>query len=89
MRCVIILSMNSEESPERKQKKNPKIEKIRKDYYNYLERSGISVGFQIIFNEIVGKGVKEHEVFDYTAKRLRDFKEIVDKNKMKEQIERD
>lgn len=67
-------------------KKNPKIEKIRKDYYNYLERSGISVGFQIIFNEIVGKGIKEHEVFDYTAKRLRDFKEIVDKNKMKEQI---
>ena len=31
-------------------KHNPKIEKIRKDYYNYLERSGISVGFQIIFN---------------------------------------
>ena len=89
MRDVIILSMNSEESPERRQKKNPKIEKIRKDYYNYLERSGISVGFQIIFNEIVGKGIKEQEVFDYTAKRLRDFKEIVDKNKMKEQIERD
>lgn len=89
MRGVIILSMNSDESPERRQKKNPKIEKIRKDYYNYLERSGISVGFQIIFNEIVGKGIKEQEVFDYTAKRLRDFKEIVDKNKMKEQIERD
>ena len=89
MRGVIILSMNSDESPERRQKKNPKIEKIRKDYYNYLERSGISVGFQIIFNEIVWKGIKEQEVFDYTAKRLRDFKEIVDKNKMKEQIERD
>jgi hypothetical protein len=39
-----------ESSVERKPKKNPKIEKIRKDYYNYLERSGISVGFQIIFN---------------------------------------
>lgn len=70
-------------------KKNPKIEKIRKDYYPYLERSGISVGFQIIFNEIVGKGIKEQDVFEYTAKRLRDFKEIVDKNKMKEQIEKD
>lgn len=52
-----------------------------------MEKSGISVGFQIIFNEIVGKGVKESEVFDYTAKRLRDFKEIVDKNKLKEEIE--
>ena len=77
-----------EESPERKVKKNPKIEKIRKQYYNYLEKSGISVGFQIIFNEIVGKGIKESEVFDYTAKRLRDFKEIVDKNKLKEQLEK-
>lgn len=48
-----------EESPEKKVKKNPKIEKIRKEYYNYLEKSGISVGFQIIFNEIVGKGIKE------------------------------
>jgi hypothetical protein len=64
-------------------KKNSKVEKIRKDYYPYLERSGISVGFQIIFNEIVGKGIKEQDVFDYTAKRLRDFKEIVDKNKMR------
>ena len=74
---------------EKKTKKNPKIEKIRRDYYNYLERSGISVGFQIIFNEIVGKGIKEDDIFDYTAKRLRDFKEIVDKNKMKEQIEKE
>ena len=47
------------------------------------------MGFQIIFNEIVGKGIKEQDVYDYTAKRLRDFKEIVDKNKMKEQIEKD
>ena len=54
-----------------------------------MEKSGISVGFQIIFNEIVGKGIKEADVFDYTAKRLRDFKEIVDKNKMKEQIEKE
>ena len=37
---------------------NPKIEKIKKEYYSYLEKSGISVGFQIIFNEIVGKGIK-------------------------------
>jgi hypothetical protein len=54
-----------------------------------LDKSGISVGFQIIFNEIVGKGIKEADVFDYTAKRLRDFKEIVDRNKLKEQIEKD
>lgn len=48
-----------ESQHEKRIKKNPKIEKIRKEYYNYLEKSGISVGFQIIFNEIVGKGVKE------------------------------
>jgi hypothetical protein len=48
-----------ESQHEKRTKKNPKIEKIRKEYYNYLEKSGISVGFQIIFNEIVGKGVKE------------------------------
>jgi hypothetical protein len=34
----------------------------------------------------VGKGIKEQDIFDYTAKRLRDFKDIVDKNKMREQI---
>jgi|JI6StandDraft_1071083.scaffolds.fasta_scaffold01931_5 hypothetical protein len=66
---------------------NPKTEKIKKEYYAYLERSGISIGFQIIFNEIVGKGIKESEVFDYTAKRLRDFKEIVEKNKIREEID--
>lgn len=48
-----------EQHHEKRAKKNPKIEKIRKEYYNYLEKSGISVGFQIIFNEIVGKGIKE------------------------------
>ena len=37
----------------------------------------------------MGKGIKESEVFDYTAKRLRDFKEIVDRNKLKEQIEKE
>jgi hypothetical protein len=62
---------------------NAKTEKIKKEYYAYLERSGISIGFQIIFNEIVGKNIKEGEVFDYTAKRLRDFKEIVEKNKIR------
>lgn len=41
-----------------KPKLNPKTEKIKREYYSYLERSGISVGFQIIFNEIVGKGIK-------------------------------
>jgi hypothetical protein len=70
-----------------KPKLNPKTEKIKREYYSYLERSGISVGFQIIFNEIVGKGIKESEVFDYTAKRLRDFKEIVEKNKMRDEID--
>lgn len=66
---------------------NSKTEKIKKEYYAYLERSGISIGFQIIFNEIVGKGIKESEVFEYTAKRLRDFKEIVEKNKIREEID--
>jgi len=62
------------QSPPKQKPTNPKTEKIKKEYYAYLERSGISIGFQIIFNEIVGKGIKESEVFDYTAKRLRDFK---------------
>lgn len=45
-------------NPSPKKPPNPKIEKIKKEYYSYLEKSGISVGFQIIFNEIVGKGIK-------------------------------
>lgn len=45
---------------ERKKPKNQaKIDKIREEYNSYLKSTGISTGFEIIFNEIVSKGIKK------------------------------
>jgi len=40
-------------------------------FEKYLEESGISLSFQIIFTEIIQKGIAEDQVYAYTAMRLR------------------
>lgn len=40
-------------------------------FEKYLEDSGISLAFQIIYAEILTKKVDPHNVFAYTAMRLR------------------
>lgn len=34
-----------------------KAKHISKEYYNYLESTGISTAFEIVFNEIVGNNI--------------------------------
>ena len=72
----------SESSPSKKAPKHPsKPEYIKEHYYEYLEKSGLATAFQIILNEIVGQNIPQAQVFDYTAKRLRDFKELINRKK--------
>lgn len=40
-------------------------------FEKYLEESGLSLAFQIIFAEIISKKISEDQVFAYTAMRLR------------------
>ena len=40
-------------------------------FEKYLEETGLSLSFQIIFTEIVQKQISEDQVFAYTAMRLR------------------
>ena len=40
-------------------------------FEKYLEETGLSLSFQIIFTEIVQKQIGEDQVFAYTAMRLR------------------
>ena len=37
----------------------------------FIYESGLKLSFQIIFTEIVEKGIHEEDVFKYTAQRLR------------------
>ncbi|EAS01216.2 hypothetical protein TTHERM_00318790 (macronuclear) [Tetrahymena thermophila SB210] len=46
---------------------------VQKEYYNYLENTGIKPAFEIVFNEIVGNNIKEDQVFQYAANRLREI----------------
>ena len=52
-------------------------EKVRKRqeqalmFEKYLEETGLSLSFQIIFTEIIQKQIAEDQVFAYTAVRLR------------------
>ena len=40
-------------------------------FEKYLEESGLSHSFQIIFTELIQKQIAEDQVFAYTAMRLR------------------
>ena len=40
-------------------------------FEKYLEETGLSLSFQIIFTEIIQKQISEEQVFAYTAMRLR------------------
>ena len=40
-------------------------------FEKYLEDSGLSLSFQIIFTELIQKQISEDQVFAYTAMRLR------------------
>ena len=42
------------------------------EFKEFLEKSGVSLVFQSIFNEILGKNLSEDEVYKYTASRLRE-----------------
>ena len=48
-------------------------------FEKYLDESGLSLSFQIIFTEIIQKQIPEEQVFAYTAMRLRQIGKELDK----------
>mmetsp|Transcript_11337 Transcript_11337/g.12466 ORF Transcript_11337/g.12466 Transcript_11337/m.12466 type:complete len:142 (-) Transcript_11337:235-660(-) len=51
--------------------RNKEAERQAELFEKYLEDSGLTVAFQIIFAEIISKKVDPSQVFTYTAMRLR------------------
>ncbi len=51
-------------------------------FKKYLEQTGIAMAFQVIFAEILDKKVEEQKVFSYTASRLRQIGEDLEKIKL-------
>ena len=51
-------------------------------FKKYLEQTGIAMAFQVIFAEILDKKVDENKVYSYTAMRLRQIGEDLEKIKM-------
>ncbi len=51
-------------------------------FKKYLEQTGIAMAFQVIFAEILDKKVDEQKVFTYTASRLRQIGEDLEKIKL-------
>jgi hypothetical protein len=49
-----------------------------KEYEKYIEDSGLPVAFQLIFSEIVSKGINSDNFFNYTAMRLRQIGKEID-----------
>ena len=47
-------------------------------FEKYLEESGLSLSFQIIFTELIQKQISEDQVFAYTAMRLRQIGKELD-----------
>jgi hypothetical protein len=43
------------------------------DVENYLKDTGIADGFELIFTELLMKGISPEDYFQYTASRLRDM----------------
>lgn len=53
-------------------------------FEHYIEQSGMTYAFEIIFTEIIAKQIREDQVFAFTAMRLRQLgKDLdsIDKNK--------
>lgn len=48
-------------------------------FEKYLDESGLSLSFQIIFTEIIQKQIAEDQVFAYTAMRLRQIGKDLEK----------
>ena len=54
-------------------------------FERYLQNSGLSLGFEVIFAEILAKKIPADQVFGYAAMRLRQFEDDlgkVDQNKV-------
>lgn len=56
--------------------------KLRKEkagaFETYLQESGLSQAFQLIFAEIVAKQIADDKVFEYASQRLRSLKRELD-----------
>ena len=48
-------------------------------FEKYIDESGLSLSFQIIFTEIIQKQITEDQVFAYTAMRLRQIGKELEK----------
>lgn len=51
-------------------------------FKKYLDQTGIAMAFQVIFAEILDKKVEESKLFGYTASRLRQIGEDLEKIKI-------
>ena len=51
-------------------------------FKKYLDQTGIAMAFQVIFAEILDKKIEEQKLFGYTAMRLRQIGEDLEKIKM-------
>ena len=51
-------------------------------FKKYLDQTGIAMAFQVIFAEILDKKIDESKLFGYTAMRLRQIGEDLEKIKM-------
>ena len=54
-------------------------------FEKYLEESGLSLSFQIIFTELIQKQIAEDQVFAYTAMRLRQIGKELEQLEAKQQ----
>jgi hypothetical protein len=48
-------------------------------FEKYIDESGLSLSFQIIFTEIIQKQIPEDQVFAYTAMRIRQIGKELEK----------
>lgn len=51
-------------------------------FKKYLDQTGIAMAFQVIFAEILDKKIDETKLFSYTAMRLRQIGEDLEKIKI-------
>ena len=52
-------------------------------FKKYLDQTGVAVAFQVIFAEILDKKIEEKNLFSYTAMRLRQIGEDLEKIKVR------
>jgi len=64
-------SMAEDEAIKREREAQRRRNEMAKEYETFIDKSGLKIGFEMIFTEVFEKQIQQDQIFPYTIARLR------------------